>query len=196
MNIFDILYIFSESFILNAFPLFGSPFTILSLPILIIEGINFQNMIIISIILGIGAATGKLFMYLLGILLSKPLRYNRNLIFIKKISKSKYFIILFFFFTILPFFPIDDLFFLSFGIEKTGIIKYYVTTIIGKIIKSFAEIYIEIYLLKKISYIININLFYLSIYSSILFLILSIIFFKVDWEKYINRWLLKKKSGL
>ncbi|BFI73657.1 hypothetical protein YN1_6440 [Nanoarchaeota archaeon] len=192
MNIFYILYLFFESFILNAFPLFGAPFTTLSLPVLISIGVNLQNIVYVSIILGLGAATGKLFMYTIGIFLSKPLKENKNMLFIKKISKIKYFNLAFFFITILPFLPLDDFFYLSFGIEKLNVIKYYIISIIGKISKSFIEVYIQIFLLKEISYITKINLLNLSIYSSILFLLLSIIFFKFDWEKYINKWLKMK----
>ena len=193
MNIYYILYIFFESFILNSFPLFGAPFTLLSIPILSIIGINIYNIILVSIILGIGAASGKLIMYIIGILLSKPLKNNKNLLFIKRISNSKNFYITFFFLTILPFIPLDDLLFLSFGIEKINILKYYLISVLGKILKSFLELYTEIIVLNKVSYISNIPLLQLSIISSILFILLSIIFFKLDWEKYFNKWISKEK---
>ena len=193
MNIYYILYIFFESFILNSLPLFGAPFTLLSIPILSIIGINIYNIILVSIILGIGAASGKFVMYIIGILLSKPLKNNKNLLFIKRISNSRNFYITFFFLTILPFLPLDDLLFLSFGIEKIGILKYYLIEILGKVLKSFLELYIEIFILNEISYISKIPLLQLSIISSVVFISLSIIFFKLDWEKYFNKWLSKEK---
>lgn len=149
MNIYYILYIFFESFILNSFPLFGAPFTLLSIPILSIIGINIYNIILVSIILGIGAASGRFVIYIIGILLSKPLKNNKNLLFIKRISNSKNFYITFFFLTILPFLPLDDLLFLSFGIEKINILKYYLIAVLGKILKSFLELYAEIFILNK-----------------------------------------------
>ena len=82
MNIYYILYIFFESFALNSFPLFGAPFVLLSIPVLSIVGINIYNIILVSIILGIGASSGKFVMYIIGILLSKPLKNNKNLLFI------------------------------------------------------------------------------------------------------------------
>ncbi|BBL45447.1 hypothetical protein MJ1_0277 [Nanobdella aerobiophila] len=193
--IYYFLYIFFESFILNAFPLFGAPFTLLSIPILVKLGINNLNILIISTILGIGAATGKLIMYIIGLLLSKPLKNNKNMNFIKSIYRNKYFIIIIFLLAILPFLPLDDLLFLSFGIEKIRIVLYYIIELFGKIIKSFIELFIEINILKEISTIVNVSLINLSIYSSIIFIILSIIFFKFDWEKYINKWISKEKSG-
>jgi len=193
MNIYYILYLFFESFILNALPIFGAPFVLLSIPVLSIIGINIYNMILISIILGIGAASGKLIMYIVGILLSKPLKNNKNLLFIKRISNSKNFYIIFFFLTILPFFPLDDLLFLSFGIEKINILKYYLIAVLGKVLKSFLELYAAVLVLNEVSYILNIPLFELSIISSITFILLSIIFFKFDWEKYFNKWTLKEK---
>jgi membrane protein DedA with SNARE-associated domain len=193
MNIYYILYIFFESFILNSFPLFGAPFTLLSIPVLSIIGINIYNIILVSIILGIGAASGRLVIYIIGILLSKPLKNNKNLLFIKRISNSKNFYMTFFFLTILPFLPLDDLLFLSFGIEKINILKYYLITVLGKILKSFLELYAEIFILNKLSHISNIPLLQLSIISSIAFILLSIIFFKLDWEKYFNKWISKEK---
>ncbi|MFP3289611.1 MAG: hypothetical protein RXN31_00115 [Candidatus Nanopusillus acidilobi] len=193
MNIYYVLYIFFESFLLNSFPLFGAPFVLLSIPVLSIVGINIYNIILVSIILGIGASTGKFVMYIIGIFLSKPLKNNKNLLFIKRISNSKNFYITFFFLVILPFLPLDDLLFLSFGIEKINILKYYLIAILGKILKSFLELYAEIFILNKISYISKIPLLQLSIISSIVFILLSIIFFKLDWEKYFNKWISKEK---
>ncbi|NAZ26458.1 MAG: hypothetical protein GU343_02915 [Nanoarchaeota archaeon] len=193
MNIYYILYIFFESFILNSLPLFGAPFVLLSIPILSIIGINIYNIILVSIILGMGAASGRIVMYIIGILLSKPLKNNKNLLFIKRISNSKNFYITFFLLTILPFLPLDDLLFLSFGIEKINILKYYLIAILGKTLKSFLELYAEILVLNKVSYISKIPLLQLSIISSIAFILLSIIFFKLDWEKYFNKWISKEK---
>jgi len=193
MNIYYILYIFFESFALNSFPLFGAPFVLLSIPVLSIVGINIYNIILVSIILGIGASSGKFVMYIIGILLSKPLKNNKNLLFIKRISNSRNFYITFFFLVILPFLPLDDLLFLSFGIEKIGILKYYLIAILGKTLKSFLELYAEIFILNKISYLLKVPLLKLSIISSIVFILLSIIFFKLDWEKYFNKWISKEK---
>ena len=193
MNIYYILYLFFESFILNALPIFGAPFVLLSIPILSIIGINIYNIILVSIILGTGAASGKFVMYIIGVLLSKPLKSNKNLLFIKRISNSKNFYIIFFFLTILPFFPLDDLLFLSFGIEKINILKYYLITVLGKVLKSFLELYAAVLILNEVSYILNIPLFELSIISSMVFILLSIIFFKFDWEKYFSKWISKEK---
>jgi len=193
MNIYYVLYIFFESFLLNSFPLFGAPFVLLSIPVLSIIGINIYNIILVSIILGIGASSGRFVMYIIGILLSKPLKNNKNLLFIKRISNSINFYVTFFFLVILPFLPLDDLLFLSFGIEKINILKYYLIAILGKTLKSFLELYAEIFILNKISYISKVPLLKLSIISSIVFILLSIIFFKLDWEKYFNKWISKEK---
>jgi len=193
MNIYYVLYIFFESFLLNSFPLFGAPFVLLSIPVLSIVGINIYNIILVSIILGIGASSGRFVMYMIGIFLSKPLKNNKNLLFIKRISNSRNFYMIFFFLVILPFLPLDDLLFLSFGIEKISILKYYLIAILGKTLKSFLELYAEIFILNKISYISKVPLLKLSIISSIVFILLSIIFFKLDWEKYFNKWISKEK---
>ncbi len=196
MNIYHILYLFFESFLLNTLPFSIGSATLLALPVLSIVGIDMYNIALASIILGIGSATGKLVTYAIGIFLSKPLRNlrnNKNLLFIKRISNSKKFYIVFFFFNLLPLVPFDDLLFLAFGIERLNILKYYLIAIPARILKSFSELYIEIFILNKVSEISNIPLFELSIISAAIFIIFSIIFFKFDWEKYFSKWTLKEK---
>jgi membrane protein YqaA with SNARE-associated domain len=193
MNIYHILYLFFESFLLNSLPLSIGSSTLLAMPVLSIVGINIYNVVLASIILGIGSATGKLVTYTIGIFLSKPLRNNKNLLFIKRISNSKKFYIVFFFLNLLPLVPFDDLLFLSFGIERLNILKYYLIAVPARIIKSFSELYVEIFVLNKVSEVSNIPLFELSIISAVMFIIFSIIFFKFDWEKYFSKWTLKEK---
>jgi len=193
MNIYHILYLFFESFLLNTLPFSIGSATLLALPVLSIVGINIYNIALASIILGIGSATGKLVTYTIGIFLSKPLRNNKNLLFIKRISNSKKFYIVFFFFNLLPLVPFDDLLFLAFGIERLNILKYYLIAILARILKSFSELYIEIFILNKVSEVSNIPLFELSVISAVMFIIFSIIFFKLDWEKYFSKWTLKEK---
>jgi membrane protein YqaA with SNARE-associated domain len=193
MNIYHILYLFFESFLLNSLPLSIGSATLLALPVLSIVGINIYNVALASIILGIGSATGKLITYTIGIFLSKPLRNNKNLLFIKRISNSKKFYIVFFFLNLLPLVPFDDLLFLAFGIERLNILKYYLIAVPARILKSFSELYVEIFVLNKVSEISHIPLFELSVTSAVMFIIFSIIFFKFDWEKYFSKWTLKKK---
>ncbi|MFZ8800577.1 MAG: hypothetical protein ACO2ON_00120 [Candidatus Nanopusillus sp.] len=99
----------------------------------------------------------------------------------------------FFFLNLLPLVPFDDLLFLSFGIERLSILKYYLIAIPARILKSFSELYVEIFILNKVSEISHIPLFELSIISAVIFIIFSIIFFKFDWEKYFSKWTLKEK---
>ncbi|MFZ8856097.1 MAG: hypothetical protein ACO2OX_02800 [Candidatus Nanopusillus sp.] len=89
--------------------------------------------------------------------------------------------------------PFDDLLFLSFGIERLNILKYYLIAIQARMLKSFSELYVEIFILNKVSEISNIPLFELSVISAVIFIIFSIIFFKFDWEKYFSKWTLKEK---
>ncbi|MDT7890958.1 MAG: hypothetical protein RQ869_02745 [Candidatus Nanopusillus sp.] len=193
MNIYHILYLFFESFLLNSLPLSIGSSTLLAMPVLSVIGINIYNVVLASIILGTGSATGKLVTYIIGIFLSKPLRNNKNLLFIKRISNSKKFYIVFFFFNLLPLVPFDDLLFLSFGIERLNILKYYLIAVPARILKSFSELYVEIFVLNKVSNFTHIPLFELSVISAIMFIIFSIIFFKFDWEKYFSKWTLKEK---
>ncbi|MGC9079596.1 MAG: VTT domain-containing protein [Nanopusillaceae archaeon] len=189
------LYLFFEALILNFIPMFGAPFVLLAVPVLVILGINIYNMLIISIILGLGAALGKTLMYYLGYIFSfsRRIRENKNLLLVKRFSKTRNFKLAFFLTTLLPIFPFDDFLALILGMQREKFMIYFILLIIGKFLKSFVELILLVYVLQQISVIVEIPLFELSIYSAIIFLLMSLALFKLDWEKYINKWKLKRK---
>ena len=185
--------IFVISFISNIIPFAGAPYTLIATDFLITYGITPKNLILVIIISGIGAALAKSLTYLLGIILRKPLRNNRNIPLLDKFIKSRYFPLALFITAIIPGLPLDDYLYIGGGLTKASLIKMLLITVPSKILKSAIEIPIELFGIIKISNIINVNPLFLSIGLTILFIILGVILVKIDWysiyEKIVQKYL-------
>lgn len=166
---------------------FGGPYTLISTTILLKYGVNPISLILVILVSGLGASTSKLVMYALGLAMRKPLKNNKNILFLHKISNRVGFYLGMFILSILPIIPFDDYVFLAVGIAKINLAKLFLISIAGKIIKSAIEINIELAGIGLISSLLDINALEISIISSIAFVILGIIMFKIDWEEILNK---------
>ncbi|BFH72550.1 hypothetical protein SJAV_04940 [Sulfurisphaera javensis] len=190
-----LLLIFSISFITNILPFAGAPYTLIATDFLLAYGKNIENILIVVLISGIGAALAKTLTYVLGIALKKPLRDNKNIPLIHKFIKSKYFPLALFITAILPGLPLDDYLYIGGGIVRESLKKMLIITIPSKILKSMIEIPLELFGIIKISDLADINPLYLSIALTVIFIILGILLIKIDWyslyekvnEKYLNK---------
>jgi len=144
------------------------------------------SLILAVVLSGLGASLSKLVMYALGIAIRKPLKVIRILL-IEKISKSYGFYAALFILTILPFLPLDDYIFLAGGVARLSVFRMILISIIGKTLKSGIEISIELTGISLIASIFSINEFELSIISIIVFILLGILLFKLDWEEILKR---------
>jgi len=183
----ELIVIFVISFITNATPFFGAPYTLITTSILIKSGVSPLSLILAVVLSGLGASLSKLVMYALGIAIRKPLKDNKNILIIEKISKSYGFYAALFILTILPFLPLDDYIFLAGGVARLSVFRMILISIIGKTLKSGIEISIELTGISLIASIFSINEFELSIISIIVFILLGILLFKLDWEEILKR---------
>ncbi|ADX84077.1 hypothetical protein [Saccharolobus islandicus] len=183
----ELIVIFVISFITNATPFFGAPYTLITTSILIKSGVSPLSLILAVVLSGLGASLSKLVMYALGIAIRKPLKNNKNILLIEKISKSYGFYAALFILTILPLLPLDDYIFLAGGVARLSVFRMILISIIGKILKSGIEISIELTGISLIASIFSINEFELSIISIIVFILLGILLFKLDWEEILKR---------
>lgn len=185
MLIYELITLMLITFISNATPFFGAPYTILASILLIKQGFTPLNFIIISVTTGLAAAAAKLVMYGVGYSLRHPLKRNKNIQLLQKFIETKYFPIALFVLAILPGLPFDDYLFIGGGIARASALRMEQITGIAKVIKSFIEIYIESKGILIVSDIINISPTILGVVSFIIFLVLGIVLLKIDWEKYI-----------
>ncbi|WP_338604052.1 hypothetical protein V6M85_05600 [Sulfolobus tengchongensis] len=183
----ELIVIFVISFITNATPFFGAPYTLITASILLKYGVNPLSLVLAIIVSGLGASISKSVMYGVGIALRKPLKNNKNVKLIERISKSFGFYLGLLILSVLPFLPLDDYIFLAGGIAKISVLKMISISILGKILKSGIEISIEITGIRLIASLIGINTVELSIISIIVFTGLGIVLFKIDWEEILRR---------
>jgi len=189
-----LIVIFAISFISNIIPFAGAPYTLIATNFLITFGKTTENLVLVILISGVGAALAKSLTYLLGIALRKPLHNNKNMPFLDKFIKSKYFPLALFITAVIPGLPLDDYLYMGGGITRASLMKMLLITVPSKILKSAIEIPIELFGIIKISDFTNINPLFLSIGLTILFIVLGIVLIKIDWysiyeritQKYLN----------
>ncbi|MDT7861778.1 MAG: hypothetical protein RRA45_06160 [Saccharolobus sp.] len=182
-----LIVIFVISFVTNATPFFGAPYTLITASILLRYGVNPLSLFLAILVSGLGASLSKIVMYGLGIAIRKPLKNNRNIQFLQRISKSLGFYLTLFILSIFPFLPLDDYIFLAAGIAKLNVIRLILISMAGKILKSGIEISIEIAGIKLISSLLGLNAFELSIISVIVFSVVGVVLFKIDWEEIVKK---------
>jgi membrane protein YqaA with SNARE-associated domain len=89
MSPYYLLFLFAISFISNATPFFGSPYTVIATTILLSLGINAENFLEAVLITGFGAATAKSVMYALGYGVGSKLKSNRSVQFFHRVMRGR-----------------------------------------------------------------------------------------------------------
>jgi len=190
LTLHEIIFLFIISFIANATPFFGAPYTVIATTILLKAGFNLIDYLLVVVITGLGAGISKVVMYAIGVGLRKPLKETKNMKFLAKLVNTRSFYITLFILALLPLLPLDDYLFLGGGIVRANLEKMLTITILSKLTKSAVEIALEAAGLIVIAHYIRafgITEVELGIISSIIFVILGILFFKLDWEKYYEK---------
>jgi len=100
----EALIIFIISFISNATPFFGTPYTIIATTILLRSGLDLISLVTVIFLTATGAAISKTVMYAIGLILRKPLKENKNMIFLSKFVHFRSFYITLFVLALIPFF--------------------------------------------------------------------------------------------
>ncbi len=183
MDYYYLALIFAISFASNATPFFGAPYTVISSTILLKFGLTPLNFAEVVVASGIGAGVAKSVMYGIGYGVGTKLRDNRNVSFFHRIIRGRSFYLAIFITAVMPFFPFDDFVFLIGGAGKASLLKMLEITIPSKVLKSSLEIGIESEGLLQIGKIIKISPVELGVISSVIFVILGVVLFKIDWEK-------------
>jgi hypothetical protein len=99
----EIIILFLISFISNATPFFGTPYTIIAVTILIRIGVDLYSFIIGVVVTGLGASLSKTVMYAIGLILRRPLKQNKNMAFLAKFVQFKSFYVTLFTLALIPF---------------------------------------------------------------------------------------------
>ncbi|HLI46617.1 MAG TPA: hypothetical protein VKU94_05430 [Geobacterales bacterium] len=187
MDLREWIFIFLISFITNATPFFGAPYTIITSTIILRHGSTFNDLLEGIIVSALGATLAKNVMFGIGVVLRLPLKRNKNVSFFTRLVNRRSFFVGLLITAILPILPLDDFFFLIGGTSRASLFRMQAITFIAKLIKSGVEIPLEVFGIIVVARHIRFEPFYLGVISSVVFTILGILLFKIDVEKIYNR---------
>ncbi|AWS00520.1 hypothetical protein DFR87_03375 [Metallosphaera hakonensis JCM 8857 = DSM 7519] len=183
MGYYYLALVFAISFVSNATPFFGAPYTVIASTILLKIGFSPSNFALIVFASGLGAALAKSVMYGIGYGVGSNLKNNKNVVFFHRLIKGRSFYVALFIAAVIPFFPFDDFIFLIGGAGNAPLLKMVEVTVVSKLIKSSVEIGIEAAGIIQIGKLTGISPVTLGVVSSIVFGVLGVLLFKIDWEK-------------
>ncbi len=133
------LGVFLISFLGNAIPYLSMPYLALIAALAMKKGLTLWDMVVWSVVGGLGAAIGKVIVYLTGLGTSEllPEKVKTNLEIFSRIAQRGIFIAIFLFAALpLP----DDVLYIPLGIARYPLLKFFIAVWIGKVIITFLSI--------------------------------------------------------
>jgi len=187
----DLLFVlFLISFLSNANPFFGASYTLIAAGLLSKSVFNAFNLFEIILITAVGASISKNVMYAIGIGIKGPLSKNKNSEFLSRIIKNRSFYLTLLVLAFIPLLPLDDFMYIGGGAAKASPLKVNIAALAGKVMKSSFEIPLEMAgldLIGSATSSVGFGPFELSLTSTLIFILLSVVLLKIDWEATIKR---------
>ena len=172
------------------------PYTVV---IFILGGLQAFDPFLIAVAAGFGSAIGEFSGYLLGLGGRKVIgdKYKKRMNFLTKLFK-KYGSIAIFIFALTPL-P-DDLLFIPLGVMRYSLPRAFIPALLGKFLSSLIIAYSGRLSLEIVKTIFGVegegtSLLVGTIIGVSLLVIVFIIMFKLDWEKYFGKYLDEKESS-
>ena len=172
------------------------PYTVV---IFILGGLQAFDPFLIAVAAGFGSAIGEFSGYLLGLGGRKVIgdKYKKRMNFLTKLFK-KYGSIAIFIFALTPL-P-DDLLFIPLGVMRYSLLRAFIPALLGKFLSNLIIAYSGRLSLEIVKTIFGVegegtSLLVGTIIGVSLLIIVFIIMFKLDWEKYFGKYLDKKESS-
>jgi len=172
------------------------PYTVV---IFILGGLQAFDPFLIAVAAGFGSAIGEFSGYLLGLGGRKVIgdKYKKRMNFLTKLFK-KYGSIAIFIFALTPL-P-DDLLFIPLGVMRYSLLRAFIPALLGKFLSNLIIAYSGRLSLEIVKTIFGVegegtSLLVGTIIGVSLLIIVFIIMFKLDWEKYFGKYLDEKESS-
>ena len=179
--------VFVTSFLSNVSPFVGASYTLLAALQLNLLGVTPYNFGVIVLISALGATLAKVFIYLGGFGFSDLLVKNRNVRLIGRNSSRESFYLVLFVASLLPIFPFDDFIYIGAGATKASLGTMSLVSFSAKVVKSAVEIALEVTILKDISGILDLRRLDLTLALTLVFIVIGIVVYKIDWEAAYRR---------
>lgn len=187
--VWELILIFLITFASNATPFFGVSYTLVSTAFLLSVGVTPISFATVVVLTGIGAAAAKLVMYYGALGFSSKLRKNRNIRLLSSWMGRRSFYVALFVAAFIPVLPLDDYMYIGAGANRAGLRGMLAVTLLAKLAKSAFEISLEVLGIIRVASILEsfgISGVELSVILSILFLVLGVFVYTVDWEKLLR----------
>lgn len=183
--------IFLVSLVANATAFFGASYTLIATAYLVATGVSLASFATIVFVTAIGATLGKLVIYYTAVGLKGSLQKNKNVRLLGTwLGRSGFYVGLFVT-ALLPVLPLDDYVYIGAGANRGKLAPMLGVTFLAKLAKSSFEILLELSGLLEISKLtkgfLGLSRFQLSVVASVVFVILGIAIYKIDWEPIVSR---------
>ena len=174
----------------NATPFFGASYTLIATTALLADGFTLGNFVLIVLVTAAGASLGKLVIYGGGKRFSGRLGQNKTVMVLGRLLERKMGLAVVFVTAIIPGLPLDDYVYVGAGASSSRLTSMFIITFLAKILKSFLEIGIEYAGLGRLytaTGLTGLSRLETSIFFSMVFLIVGVVFYKIDLERVISR---------
>jgi arginine exporter protein ArgO len=194
-----LITLFGISLVTNATPFLGASYTLLATAELISMGYSPANFALIVIITGAGATFAKIVLYSGALGLRRELARNKNVrLFHEWLHKRSFYVTLFIT-AIIPALPLDDYIYIGAGANRARLGPMVGVTFLAKLAKSAVEIFLEFNGILGLSSftrrIFGFSWLEFSLLTALLFVVLGVVIYKLDWESLLRRARLIKNPG-
>lgn len=189
-SLLSIIILFVIAFASNATPFFGASYTLLATTVLFAYGFTISAFVLVVLVTAAGASLAKLVLYYGGKSAKGRLRKNRNVNLLDRWLQHKSFLVVVFVTAVIPGLPLDDYVYIVAGANSAKLVRLFTVTFFAKVVKGFIEIGVEYASFGRIfpeTGLFGLSRLATSILLSVAFLLLGVVFFKLDMEKLFSR---------
>jgi len=197
MSPFSIFILFLVSLGSNATPFFGASYTLIATTALLADGFSVGNFVLIVFVTGAGASLGKLVLYGGGKRFGGRLGQNKTVMVLGRLLERKMGLAVVFVTALIPGLPLDDYVYVGAGASSSRLTSMFIITFAAKLLKSL-EIGIEYAGLGRLytaTGLTGLSRLETSILFSIVFLIVGVVFYKIDLERVVSRFRTLRKPS-
>jgi hypothetical protein len=179
------------AFISNATPFFGAAYTVYASLVLLDLRPTIPLVALFIVVTALGAAVSKNIMYLIGVALRRPMSRGRNMALLRGLLKLGYMWLIVVILAIIPGLPLDDYVYVGTGAAGASLTRLNAYVLLGKLIKSAAEIPIELTMFRAAygaTSMLGLTRLDFQVTFAAAFTVAGIMLYRLDWLSMYN-WL-------
>jgi hypothetical protein len=189
-SFFSLAGLFVVALVSNATPFFGASYNLIATAELISFGFSVEAFALVAGITAVGAAVGKLVIYVGAKGFKRTLSRNRNVQLLARWLQNRRFLVAVFLTAVIPLLPLDDYIYIGAAVSKARLLPMVTVTVAAKLVKSVLEIGLEFFGILNLTlltrHLVGLSSFDISIIASIAFVVLGVLLFKYDWGRFLD----------